>query len=108
MNTLVKTTTGVSPTELIFGSSVNHDDHFLKTPKSTTSNESHHEHIKSLVEAQERTIKIAQENQEDHGIYVIAEKSKDHSHMTHFPINSCVRISTIRNTRHKRVRNYTQ
>ena len=58
MNTLVKTSTGVSPTELIFGTSVNQDYHFLTTPKMTTSNVSHHEHIKELVNAQERMIKL--------------------------------------------------
>ena len=59
----------------IYGSSVNHDDYFLIESNSTTSNDSHHEHIISLVEARERIIKIAQENQQDHDIYVIAERS---------------------------------
>ena len=77
MNTLVKSSTKVSPTELIHGTSVNHDDHFLATPKLTTSNESHHEHIKELINAQERIIKIAQDNQMEHDLYVIAKKSKN-------------------------------
>ena len=32
MNTQVKTSIGVSPTEMIFGNSVNHDDHFSQPP----------------------------------------------------------------------------
>ena len=59
MNKSVRTSTKVSLTELIFGTSVNHNDHFLTTPKSKTSKESHHEHIQ---EAQERIIMIVQEN----------------------------------------------
>ena len=48
--------------------------------------------IKSLAGAQERIIKIAQENQEQHDIYVIAERSTHNSHTTHFPINSYVLV----------------
>ena len=65
----------------------------LKTPKSTTSNESHHEHIKSLVEAQECIIKIAQDNQEQHSIHVIAKRLENNSYTTHFPINSYVLVN---------------
>ena len=88
MNTLVETSTGVSPTELFFGSSVDHDDQFFKTAISTTSNEPHHEHVKSLVEAQERIIKTAQDNQEQHDIYVIAKRLENNSFTMHFLINS--------------------
>ena len=92
MNTLVKTGRGISPTELIFATSVDHDDHFLTTPKMSRSDESHHEHIKELVEAQERIIKIVKENQEEHDMYVIAERSKEYSHTTHFLIDSYVLV----------------
>ena len=92
MNTLVKKSTGVSPNELIFATSVSHDDHFLTTPELKTSNESHHEHIKELVEAQERIVKIAEENQEEHDIYVTAEKSKYYSHRSYVSINSYVLV----------------
>ena len=90
MNTLVKTSTGVSPNELIFATSANHDNHFWSTPELTTSYKSHHEHTKEFVEAQERIIKIAQENQEEHDIYVITERSKYYSHTSYFSINSYV------------------
>ena len=84
----MKTITGVSPNELIFATSINLDDNFVTTPEFTSSNESHHEHIKELVEAQEHIIKIAQTNQEEYDIYVIAERPKDYSHASYFPINS--------------------
>jgi len=68
MNTLVKTITRVSPNEMIFATSANHETHFLKSPEMTSSNEMHHEHIKQLVKAQGRIIEIAQRNQEEHDI----------------------------------------
>ena len=43
MNTQIKTTTGVSPTELIFGTSVNHDSQFLIKPNNTASEDTHHQ-----------------------------------------------------------------
>ena len=58
----------------------------------TTSNVSHHEHIKQLVNAQERIIKIAQDNQMEHDIYEIAKRSKNNPQQTHFPINSYVLV----------------
>ena len=65
--------TGVSPTEMIFGNSVNPDRHFLTAPGPTRRDESVHEHVKKLMAAQERIIQVAQKNQEEHDIYVIAE-----------------------------------
>ena len=88
MNKLVKTSTGVAPNELIFATSVNHDDHFLTTSELTISNESHHEHIKELVEVREHIINIVQDNQEEHDIHVVAERSKTYPHKSYFPINS--------------------
>ena len=42
--------------------------------------------------AQERIIQIAQKNQEEHDIYVIAERSKSNPYTTNFPINSYVLV----------------
>ena len=92
LNTQVKTSTGISPTEMIFGNSVNHDLHFLTAPGPTKRDDPPHEHVKKLMAAQERIIQIAQKNQEEHDIYVIASRSKDSSHTTTFPINSYVLV----------------
>ena len=92
MNTQIKTTTGVSPTELIFGSSVNHDSQFLIKPNNTSSEDTHHQHVEELMLAQEKIIKIAQDNQEEHDIHVIATRAQTNSHTTHFPINSYVLV----------------
>jgi hypothetical protein len=92
LNTQVKTSTGISPTEMIFGNSVNHDLHFLTAPGPTKRDDPPHEHVKQLIAAQERIIKIAQKNQEEHDIYAIATRSNDNSHTTTFPINSYVLV----------------
>ena len=92
MNTQVKASIGVSPSELIFGNSVNHDDHFLTAPGPTRRDDPPHEHIKELMDAQERILEIAQRNQEEHDIYVVAERSKSNSQSTTFPINSYVLV----------------
>ena len=92
MNTQVKASIGISPTEMIFGNSVNHDDHFLTVPETTKRDDPPHEHIKELMAAQERILQIARRNQESHDTYVIAERSKDNSQSTTFPINSYVLV----------------
>ena len=71
---------------------------FWKTPNGQQAMYvSHYEHIKELVEAQERMIKIAQENQEEHDIYVIADRSNEHSHTT-LP-DKLLCVGTIRKTK---------
>jgi hypothetical protein len=92
LNTQVKTSTGISPTEMIFGNSVNHDLHFLTAPGPTKRDDPPHEHVKQLIAAQERIIRIAQQNQQDHDVYVIATRAKDNTHTTTFPINSYVLV----------------
>jgi len=92
LNTQVKTSTGISPTEMIFGNSVNHDLHFLTAPGPTKRDDPPHEHVKQLIAAQERIIRIAQQNQQDHDVYVIATRAKDKTHTTTFPINSYVLV----------------
>ena len=77
---------------MIFGNSVNHDRHFLTAPGPTKGDESVHEHVKKLMAAQERIIQIAQKNQEEHDIYVIATRSKNNPYTTNFPINLYVLV----------------
>ena len=93
MNTLVKTTTGASPTEMIYGNSINHDHYFLDRETKSSTNESHHDMIKDMIHAQEKIITIAQKNQENHDIHVVATRSKESSTVTHFPINSYVLVT---------------
>ena len=81
LNTQIKTSTEVSPTEMIFGNSVNLDRHFLTGSEPTKRDEPVHEHVKELIAAHERIIKIAQKNQEEHDIYVIAERSKSNPYI---------------------------
>ena len=58
LNTMIHTSLGVSPSEMLYGGMVNHDTHFLTTyykkqPKSPS------EHITKLLEAQELLLKTA-------------------------------------------------
>ena len=91
MNTFIKSSIGVSPNELIFGTSINHDDHFLTIPE-LKDKQTYHEHMINLTLIQERILKIAVENQEEHDLYVIAERSKGSTQTTYFPINSYVLV----------------
>ena len=87
MNTSVKSTIGVAPTEMIYGSSINHD--FL-IPEPANSDKTHHETIDELSLVQEKLIKIAQDTQYEHDVYVVSQRSEDQPHTLHFPINSYV------------------
>jgi hypothetical protein len=93
LNTSVKSTTKVTPTELIFGTSVNHDFQFLKKPEPAQSDETHHETINKLLVVQEKLIRIAQDNQYEHDVYVVSQRSEDQPHTIHFPINSYVLVN---------------
>ena len=93
LNTSVKSTTKVTPTELIFGTSVNHDFQFLIKPESAKSDKTHHETINELLIVQEKLIKIARNNQHEHDVYVVSQRSQDQPHTIHFPINSYVLVN---------------
>ena len=93
LNTSVKATTKVTPNELIFGTSVNHDFQFLIKPEAAKSDKTHHETINELLLVQEKLIKIARNNQHEHDVYVVAQRSQDQPHIIHFPINSYVLVN---------------
>ena len=93
LNTSVKSTTGVAPTELIYGNAINHDFQFLKKPESASSEKTHHEAIDELLLVQEKLIKIAQDTQYEHDVYVVSQRSEGQPHTLHFPINSYVLVN---------------
>ena len=72
----MKTTTKFTPNELIFGTSVNHDFQFLIKPESAKSDKTHHETINELLIVQEKLIKIARDNQHEHDVYVVSQRSQ--------------------------------
>ena len=61
-------------------------------PSNTLSEETHHQHVEELLLAQEKLIKIAQDNQEVHDIHVIAARAQTNPYTTNFPINSYVLV----------------
>ena len=87
LNTMIHTSLGVSPSEMLYGGMVNHDTHFLTTyykkqPKSPS------EHITKLLEAQELLLKTALKTQQNLDEFNI--KKREVYEVTYFPINSYV------------------
>ena len=64
MNNQVNKRTGVSPSQMIFGNSVNHDSHFLTEPTNNDLDKSSKEYMENLLSIQAKIVKIAQDNQE--------------------------------------------
>ena len=88
MNTLVHSSVGISPSQLIFGNAINHDSHFLTEPKKDDSLTTYHEEVERLYQTQERLLNIARNNQLDLDSFHIAQRTEDD--ITTFPINSYV------------------
>ena len=65
----------------------------MKKPEPAQSDETHHEAINKLLLVQEKLIRIAQDNQHEHDVYVVSQRSKDQPHTIHFPINSYVLVN---------------
>ena len=93
----MKATTKVTPNELIFGTSVNHDFQFLIKPEAAKSDKTHHETINELLLVQEKLIKIARDNQHEHDVYVVAKITRSTAHNT-FP-DKFLCVSKLRNTK---------
>ena len=65
INTMIKTSTGVSPTELLYGNTIDHDSTFMLKPKEELNIQTTYvEHMSNLLKIQEKIIKIAQDSQE--------------------------------------------
>ena len=91
MNTMVKTSTGVSPTELLYGNTIDHDSTFMLKPKEELNIQTTYvEHMANLLKIQEKIIKIAQASQESVDIYNITKRVQIHNETTEFPIGSYV------------------
>ena len=59
INTMIKTSTGVSPTELLYGNTIDHDSTFMLKPKEKLNIQTTYvEHMSNLLKIQEKVIKI--------------------------------------------------
>ena len=91
LNTMIKTSTNVSPTELIYGNAIDHDSTFMFKPvEQTNVNSTHFDYMSNLLRIQEKIITIAQNSQENIDIYNIQKRSQLHNKTTEFPIGSYV------------------
>ena len=90
INTMEHATLKVSPSQIIFGNSLDHDAHFLTKPKHNTNEFKYSEHMENMLQTQERFIKIAQMNQLQDDRLKIARRQVDKE--TNFPINSYVLV----------------
>ena len=88
INNMVHNSIGISPNQIIFGNSINHDTHFLTKPKGNTMPQNYTEHVKQMLQAQERFLKIAQNNQRSTDLLHLAQRQVTNE--TNFPINSYV------------------
>ena len=91
INTMIKTSTGVSPTELLYGNTIDHDSTFMLKPKEELNIQTTYvEHMSNLLKIQEKIIKIAQDSQESVDIHNITKRAQIHNETTEFPIGSYV------------------
>jgi hypothetical protein len=89
-NTMVHTSIGVSPSQIIFGNSVNHDSQFLYNAKRNTAEQPYKEIITEMLIVQERLLKIARMTQKRTDSLHIARRQI--SSETIFPVNSYVLV----------------
>ena len=78
----------VSPSQMIFGNSIDHDVHFLTSPKDNSMEYKHEDRIKIMLSLWQRLLNIARQNQIEDDRLKIARRQIDKE--TNFPINSCV------------------
>ena len=91
MNTQVNLRTRISPTQLIFGNTVNHDSHFLSEPIDNNLDDSATQYMSNLLTIQQKIIKIALDNQEENDTHQISVRQNQGNYkQTYFPIDSYV------------------
>ena len=89
LNTMVHTTLGVSPSQLLFGDALNHDTHFLIPPPTKTSDPvTYQDKIAILLEGQKRLLELAQKNQIDMDEFNLIKRVEGTP--AYFPLNSYV------------------
>ena len=88
MNTMEHSVLKISPSQLLFGNSLDHDVHFISRPKENSSAFKYSDHLEHLLEMQERFLNIARRNQLEDDRLKIAKRQIDKE--ANFPINSYV------------------
>jgi hypothetical protein len=89
LNSMIHSSINVSPSQIIFGNSVDHDSHFLYRPTKNTTEQSYKSVLTSMLDIQERFLKIARMNQSTTDSLHIAKRTRTE---TTFPTNSYVLV----------------
>ena len=87
MNSQVHSSVGVSPSQLVFGNSVNHDANIV-LPKETKEPGTYSDYMDNLLKVQSQLITVAQNTQHALDNFHVAQRTQ--STLTSFPINSYV------------------
>jgi hypothetical protein len=95
INSMVHSTTGVSPAQVIFGNAVDLDKVVLIPELQGSVDEnvvppSVKEYLDKLIHAQGIILELAQKNQEKHDRHHLAQTSADAGEVTTYPVNSYV------------------
>lgn len=88
LNTMVHTSIGVSPSQLIFGDAINHDAHFLYEPTSDSDHHTYSKAVSEMYAAQERLLIVARQTQQELDSFHLAQR--DPGDLTSFAMNSYV------------------
>ena len=88
LNTMVHSSIGVSPSQLIFGDAINHDSHFLTKPSLAEGETTYRTKVAELYENQARLLNVARQTQLDLDSFHLAQR--DTGKMTSFAVNSYV------------------
>ena len=88
MNTMEHEVLKVSPSQIIFGSSIDHDVHLITQPEHNSSEFNYSSKIQHMLEMQQKFLDIARQNQLQDDRLKLARRQIDKE--TDFPINSYV------------------
>ena len=88
MNTMEHEVLKVSPSQIIFGSSIDHDVHLITQPEHNSSEFQYSSKIQHMLEMQQKFLNIARHNQLQDDRLKLARRQIDKE--TDFPINSYV------------------
>jgi hypothetical protein len=87
MNSQIHTSIGVSPSQLVFGNSVNHDVNIL-IPRENKETGTYSDYYDNLLKVQSQLISVAQNQQHKLDAFHVAQRTPES--LTEFPINSYV------------------
>ena len=99
LNASVHKSIGVSPSQIVFGNSVQLDRQILPLPTDVRPQQTYHKYLEDMMQAQSEILEIAKRNQQESDDFQIAKRNKSNKRkfgteeITEFPINSYVLVN---------------